>query len=114
MTPMRKAHSMNLIKKITMALIIGLNISAIISYTAQANNKLDQAINSEHRSAENKARDIYRHPKATLEFFGFKPSMTIVELISDGLWYTEILAHALKETVRTTVRSILVEQQTIR
>ncbi|ANO52260.1 class I SAM-dependent methyltransferase [Woeseia oceani] len=58
---------------------------------------LDRAINGEHRSAENKARDQFRHPRETLAFFGFRPDMTVVEVWPGGGWYTEILAPALKE-----------------
>ena len=59
-------------------------------------HKLTKAIAGEHRSDKNKARDKYRHPKQTLEFFGFKPNMTVVEITPGGGWYTEILAPALK------------------
>lgn len=55
-----------------------------------------QALNGDHRSAKNKARDQYRHPVETLNFFGFKPTMTVVEITPGGGWYTEILAPALK------------------
>jgi predicted methyltransferase len=58
---------------------------------------LDKAIGGSHRSAENRARDKYRHPKETLTFFGFRPDMTVVEMLPGGGWYTEILAPALKE-----------------
>jgi len=58
--------------------------------------QFDQAVNGEHRSAKNKARDQYRHPQQTLEFFGFKSDMTVVEITPGGGWYTEILAPALK------------------
>ena len=59
---------------------------------------LDAAIAGEHRSDANRARDRYRHPKETLLFFGFRPDMTVVEMLpGSGGWYTEILAPALKE-----------------
>ena len=58
--------------------------------------KLELAVAGEHRSDKNKARDVYRHPKQTLAFFGFKDNMTIVEVAPGGGWYTEILAPALK------------------
>ncbi len=58
---------------------------------------LDDAMSGEHRSAENKARDKYRHAKETLAFFGFRSDMTVVEIWPGGGWYTEILAPALKE-----------------
>jgi predicted methyltransferase len=51
----------------------------------------------QHRLAENKARDQYRHPKQTLEFLGVKPNMTVVEISPGGGWYTEILAPYLRD-----------------
>jgi len=59
-------------------------------------SQLEQAIAGDHRSAKNKARDEFRHPKETLEFFGFNSSMTVVEITPGGGWYTEILAPAVK------------------
>ncbi|HVX05551.1 MAG TPA: hypothetical protein VHA71_10600 [Rhodanobacteraceae bacterium] len=53
---------------------------------------LQEAVNGSWRSAANKARDQYRHPVQTLEFFGIKPDMTVVELAPGGGWFTEILA----------------------
>lgn len=44
------------------------------------------------RSDELKARDGARHPKETLEFFGVKPGMTVLEVLPGGGWYTKILA----------------------
>lgn len=53
---------------------------------------LKEAVAGKWRSAANKARDQYRHPIETLEFFGIKPDMTVIELAPGGGWYTEILA----------------------
>jgi predicted methyltransferase len=58
---------------------------------------LDAAIAGANRSAANKARDRYRHPKETLEFFGLRPEMTVVEIWPGGGWYTDILAPVLRE-----------------
>ena len=57
---------------------------------------LEKVLGGEHRSAESRARDAYRHPLDTLLFFGIKPDMTVVETWPgpDG-WYTEILAPLL-------------------
>jgi len=63
---------------------------------ADHQSQLEQAIAGDHRSAKNKARDEFRHPKETLEFFGFNSSMTVVEITPGGGWYTEILAPAVK------------------
>lgn len=54
-----------------------------------------QAVDSSFRSARHRQRDRYRHPRQTLEFFGLKPDMTVVELWPGGGWYTEILAQVL-------------------
>jgi predicted methyltransferase len=64
---------------------------------ATTSSELDDAMSGEHRSAENKARDKFRHPKETLAFFGFRSDMTVVEIWPGGGWYTEILAPALKD-----------------
>ena len=53
---------------------------------------LDAAIAAPTRTPANVARDRYRHPAATLAFFGVDPTDTIVEIWPGGGWYTEILA----------------------
>lgn len=60
--------------------------------------RLESAVAAPHRSAEDRLRDVYRHPVETLAFFGFRPDMTVVEIAPGGGWYTEILAPALKGT----------------
>lgn len=63
---------------------------------AATTTALDAAIAGAHRSAANKARDRYRHPKETLTFFGLRSDMTVVEIWPGGGWYTEILAPTLR------------------
>ncbi len=58
---------------------------------------LTQAIKGSWREPANAARDQYRHPRETLEFFGLKPDMTVVQLWPGTGWYTEILAPVLKD-----------------
>ena len=53
---------------------------------------LQAAIEGEHRTEAEKARDQYRHPKETIEFFDIEPSDKVVELWPGGGWYTNILA----------------------
>ncbi|MBU6477911.1 MAG: class I SAM-dependent methyltransferase [Xanthomonadaceae bacterium] len=57
-----------------------------------AASMLKEAVAGPWRSDANRARDQYRHPVETLEFFGIKPDMTVIELAPGGGWYTEILA----------------------
>jgi len=60
--------------------------------TAAAAARLEQVLTGDQRSAANRARDPYRHPRETLTFFGARPDMTIVEIFPGDGWYTEILA----------------------
>ena len=54
-------------------------------------NSLDEAINNLDRTPAFSARDIYRHPKETLAFFGIKDDMSVIELWPSRGWYSEIL-----------------------
>ena len=59
---------------------------------------LDKVLAGDHRSAQNKARDAWRHPKETLTFFGLRQDMTVLEVWpGGGGWYTEVLAPVLRE-----------------
>ena len=99
----------NALKSIAIAVALScgaLSLSATAhdthAHEANANSAsakaLANAVAGDHRTAKNKARDQYRHPIETLNFFGFTPSMTVVEITPGGGWYTEILAPALKGT----------------
>ena len=50
-------------------------------------------------------RDIYRHPVETLDFFGIRGNMTVVELWPGGGWYTAILAPLVRERGKLVVAS---------
>lgn len=65
---------------------------------AELGAALDTVLAGSQRSDANKARDKYQHPRETLEFFGLKTDMTVLEVEpgSDG-WYTEIFAPLLKD-----------------
>ncbi len=59
--------------------------------------RVEQAMLGEHRSVANQARNRYRHPVGTLEFFGLQSDMTVLEIWPGGGWYTEILAPTLRD-----------------
>ncbi|MEQ1516639.1 MAG: methyltransferase [Usitatibacteraceae bacterium] len=61
---------------------------------------IDKILAAEHRAETNRARDVYRHPKETLAFFGVKSESTVVEVFPGGGWYTEILAPLLRDNGR--------------
>jgi predicted methyltransferase len=60
--------------------------------SATDSSLLSSAIAGPQRSPEHKARDQYRHPQQTLNFFDVKPNMRVVEVLPGAGWYTEILA----------------------
>jgi predicted methyltransferase len=94
-------------KTIRLSLAAGLISLLTASYTLadiqySTNIKLtaktvEQAMNANHRSTNNIARNQYRHPAETLAFFGLKADMTVVEIWPGGGWYSEILAPVLKD-----------------
>jgi predicted methyltransferase len=45
-----------------------------------AAESLDRILADGHRSAADRDRDVYRHPKETLLFFGLRPQMQVVEI----------------------------------
>jgi predicted methyltransferase len=81
-------------------LTLGLSFAALrlahAETTPAPDQRLKEVIDGDHRSAENKARDKYRHPYETLTFFGITPDMTVVEIYPGRGWYTQILAPYLK------------------
>lgn len=59
---------------------------------------LEKVLASDIRTPEERARDFpERKPVQTLEFFGLRPDMTVVELFPGGGWYTKILAPFLAD-----------------
>ncbi len=70
------------------------NTAAVASSDSTA-ALLQKAVNGSWRSDAHKARDRYRHPIETLQFFCLKPEMTVIELQPGAGWYTEILAPVL-------------------
>lgn len=62
-----------------------------------ATGSLEWAVAGPWRGADAQ-RDAFRHPVETLNFFGLKPGMTVVEVWPGAGWYTQILAPFLKES----------------
>jgi len=58
---------------------------------------LDRVLASGTRSDANRARDVYRHPRETLLFFGIRPELHVAEIWPEPGWYTEIIAPLVKD-----------------
>lgn len=61
------------------------------AHMEKAAPSLAEVLDREDRDGD-RARDQYRHPAETLEFFGVEPTMTVAEYGPGGGWYTRVLA----------------------
>jgi predicted methyltransferase len=97
---------MNFIRSVT-AFVLTIAVAApTAAGEADVAGALSAAANGSHRSAENIARNRYRHPVETLTFFGIRPAMTVVEIYpGGGGWYTEVLAPFLRDQGRLVAAS---------
>jgi predicted methyltransferase len=59
--------------------------------------KIVAAMQSDIRTADEKARDAERKPRQTLEFFGLRDDMKVVELVPAGGYFTKILGPVLAD-----------------
>src|SRR5487761_497355 len=82
---------------LVVALIAFGAVPALAAAAGDVDALLQHAIAGSWRSPANKARDRYRHPIQTLELFGLRPDMTVIEISPGGGWYTEILAPVLHD-----------------
>jgi predicted methyltransferase len=100
---MRKTLVRTAIVTIGLALATAVQAGSSDGLDARAQAALEQAVANPARSEKNRARDVYRHPVQTLEFFGIRPTDTVVEIWPGGGWYTEILAPYLAAKGRLIV-----------
>jgi predicted methyltransferase len=83
---------------LTLSLLISLfcTSASAADFDAVA-SKLETAMSADIRSDAEKERDRNRKPVETLEFFGLRDDMKVVELLPGGGWYTKLLAPVLAE-----------------
>ncbi len=65
--------------------------------------KLKTAMANDIRTDAETSRDKNRKPSETLEFFGLRDDMKVVELLPGGGWYTKLLAPVLADKGRLYV-----------
>lgn len=59
--------------------------------------KLEAAMKSDIRTDKEKERDRNRRPIQTLEFFGLRDDMKVIELLPGGGWYSKLLVPVLQD-----------------
>ena len=93
----------NIMNKLSLTLMLTLTATALFVPVLSAadfdavKTKLDAAMKAEVRTEADTDRDRNRKPVETLEFFGLRDNMKVVELLPGGGWYTKLLAPVLAE-----------------
>lgn len=87
-------------KSLCLSVVIAALATTNLAYADFSNTKtkLEAAMASEVRTEAEVARDGNRKPIETLEFFGLRDDMTIVELIPGGGWYSKLLAPTVRDS----------------
>jgi len=82
--------------RILLALTL-LVLAAPVLAANEIDSKVEAALAAESRPEADRERDRNRRPLATLNFFGLKDNMRVLELIPGGGWYTRVLAPVLAD-----------------
>lgn len=83
-----------------MRALLALTLFTLAGNTFAANeidSKVEAALAADARPQTDRDRDRNRRPLETLNFFGLKDNMRVLELIPGGGWYTRVLAPVLAE-----------------
>jgi predicted methyltransferase len=90
--------------KLSAVALLGVTLLAVACSAVSTRESTVDALNAilagDQRTAEERARDVYRHPRETLLFFGIRPEMKVMEVWPEPGWYTEILAPLLRDKGR--------------
>ena len=84
-------------RKLFLPLLMATTLSSPGLFAADFSESIKQAMSSDIRTDREKARDSNRKPVETLQFFGIKDDMRVLELVPGGGWYTKLLAPALRD-----------------
>jgi len=82
--------------RMTSLLATAIIMIAPATFAMAKDEGLAKAVAAPHRAPAMVERDKARKPQEVLEFFGIKPTMTVVEVSPGGGYWTEILAPYLK------------------
>ena len=81
-----------------------------VAQAPAADPALRAAVAAPLRAEANRARDGARHPVETLQFWGVKPGVTVLEIAPGAGWWTEILApYAAKSNGRYVATGPIIE-----
>jgi predicted methyltransferase len=81
----------------TLLAFIVLSVAGLAQAANEIDMKVEAALAAESRPEADRARDDNRLPLETLNFFGMKDNMRVLELLPGRGWYTRVLAPVLAE-----------------
>jgi predicted methyltransferase len=93
-----------MVSRLIRSLLLGASLLAPPAIASQAASAADlpatlaPVLTGDHRSDANRARDGWRHPVETLDFFGVAPGQRVVEIWPGAGWYSEVLGPLLKDS----------------
>ena len=87
---MRSLHRRTLLASLAAAPTFGAVWPALAG--ASIDPLLQKAIDDPRRPAADRARDVYRHPGASLTFWGLKRGDTVIDVNPGTGWWTDIIA----------------------
>jgi predicted methyltransferase len=77
--------------------IVLLSLVGVAYAENEIDAKVEAALADESRPVEDRMRDRNRRPLDTLNFFGLKDNLRVLELLPGGGWYTRVLAPVLAD-----------------
>ncbi len=83
-----------------LAAVLGSTVAIAATPASPSNITHEQyatVLKGDWRVPQNAARDQYRHPEQTLQFFGVRSDQTVIEITPGNGWYSELLAPLLKD-----------------
>ena len=86
-----------MIRAILLIMVLALAAPLAADDHSATEDKIRAAMASDIRTEAETERDRNRRPVETLEFFGLRDDMKIVELLPGGGWYTKLLAPTMAE-----------------
>ena len=94
---------MRILTRRNFSVALGLAVPALAAWPAASappgdDPTLRDVIENGPRPPADKARDVWRHPDASLVFWGLKPGMTVIDVSPGAGWWTDILAPYLART----------------
>lgn len=82
--------------KLCAVVLLGL-ITTTVTLADAHKQVIEQAVNNPARNDKDRERDQTSKPVEVLSFFGVKPGMKVLDFLSGGGYYSEILAHVVGE-----------------